>query len=211
VSAPYQATQCNKLGFKPKLHTRLYAKGNTSRAKHPKLRAILETRNGDANLLRSALALPHALFLDQGNIGTVCTKPQLAAKKCPKAAIYGHAEAKSPLLKKKLKGPVYLVSSKHELPDLVADLRGQVRIQLYGVISSKNGGIKTVFNNVPDVSVTKFILRMKGGKKKGLLQNSQNICKGPLSSVMSMKGQNGKKVKNNKLPLKVSGCGKKKS
>jgi hypothetical protein len=206
VSAPYQAAKCKKLGFKPKLHTRLLAKGNTSRAKHPKLRAILEARSGDANVLRNALALPHALFLDQGNIRTVCTRVQLAAKKCPKAAVYGHAEAKSPLLGKKLKGPVYLVSSNHELPDLVADMRGQVNIQLYGVISSKDGGIKTVFNNVPDVPVTKFILRMEGGKKKGLLQNSQNLCSGPLSSVMSMKGQNGKKIKNNRLPLKVSGC-----
>lgn len=206
VSAPYRATKCKKLGFKPKLSTKLVAKGNTTRAKHPKLRAILKTRKGDANVLRTALALPHALFLDQGNIGTVCTRVQLAAKKCPKGAIYGHAEAKSPLLKKKLKGPVYLVSSSHELPDLVPDLRGQVNIQLHGVISSKNGGIKTVFNGTPDVPVTKFVLRMKGGKKKGLLQNSQNICSGPLSSVMSMKGQNGKKVKNNRLPLKVSGC-----
>jgi hypothetical protein len=206
VSAPYQATKCKKLGFKPKLNTRLFAKGNTSRAKHPKLRAILTTRNGDANVLRTALALPHALFLDQGNIGTVCTRPQLASRTCPKKAIYGHAEAKSPLLKKKLKGPVYLTSSSHELPDLVADLRGQVNIQLYGVISSKNGGIKTVFNKTPDVPVNKFVLRMKGGKKKGLLVNSRNLCQGPLSSVMSMKGQNGKKVKNNHLPLKVSGC-----
>jgi hypothetical protein len=206
VSAPFQATQCNKLGFKPKLHTRLYAKGNTSRAKHPKLRAILETRNGDANVLRNALSLPHALFLDQGNIKTVCTRPQLASRTCPKGAVYGHAEAKSPLLSKKLKGPVYLVSSSHELPDLVADLRGQVNIQLYGVISSKHGGIKTVFNNAPDVPVKKFILRMEGGKKHGLLVNSRNLCQGKLSSVLNIKGQNGKKVKNNKLPLKVSGC-----
>jgi len=206
VSAPYRATKCKKLGFKPKLSTKLVAKGNTTRAKHPKLRAILKTRKGDANVLRTALALPHALFLDQGNIRTVCTRVQLAAKKCPKGAIYGHAEAKSPLLKKKLKGPVYLVSSSHELPDLVPDLRGQVNIQLHGVISSKHGGIKTVFNGTPDVPVTKFVLRMKGGKKKGLLQNSQNICRGSLSSVMSMKGQNGKKVKNNRLPLQVSGC-----
>lgn len=206
VSAPYQAAKCKKLGFKPKLHTRLLANGNTQRAKHPKLRAILEARSGDANVLRNALALPHALFLDQGNIGTVCTRPQLASRTCPKAAIYGHAEAKSPLLGKKLKGPVYLVSSKHELPDLVPDLRGQVNIQLHGVISSKHGGIKTVFNNLPDVPVTKFVLRMEGGKKKGLLQNSTNLCRGRLSSVMSMKGQNGKKIKNNKLPLKVSGC-----
>jgi hypothetical protein len=207
VTAAYRATGCQNLGFKPKLHTRLFGgPGTTERAKHPKLRAILETREGDANVLRSALALPRALFLDQGNIRTVCTRPRLAAGTCPKAAIYGHAQAKSPLLGKPLRGPVYLVSSSHELPDLVADLRGQVNVQLYGVISSKNGGIKTVFNNAPDVPVKKFILRMEGGKKKGLLVNSRNLCQGPLSSVMNLKGQNGKKVKNNNLPLKVSGC-----
>jgi hypothetical protein len=207
VNSPFQATECNKLGFKPKLHTRLFGgKSTTTRGKHPKLRAILEAREGDANVLRSALALPHALFLDQGNIRTVCTRPQLASGTCPKAAIYGHAQAKSPLLGNALKGPVYLVSSNHELPDLLADLRGQVNIQVRGVISSKNGGIKTVFNELPDTPVSKFILRMEGGKKKGLLVNSRNLCKGRLSSVMSMKGQNGKKIKNNHLPLKVSGC-----
>jgi len=207
VSSPFQATGCKGLSFKPKLHTRLFGgKGTTTRGKHPKLRAILEGRAKDANVLRSALALPHALFLDQGNIRTVCTRPQLASQTCPQAAIYGHAQAKSPLLGKALKGPVYLVSSSHELPDLLVDLRGQVNIQLRGVITSKNGGIKTVFNNTPDVPVSKFILRMEGGAKKGLLVNSRNLCKGPLSSVMNLKGQNGKKVKNNRLPLKVSGC-----
>lgn len=207
VSSPFQATGCKGLSFKPKLHTRLFGgKDTTTRGKHPKLRAILEGRSKDANVLRSALALPHALFLDQGNIRTVCTRPQLASQTCPQAAIYGHAQAKSPLLGKALKGPVYLVSSDHELPDLLVDLRGQVNIQLRGVITSKNGGIKTVFNNTPDVPVSKFILRMEGGAKKGLLVNSRNLCKGPLSSVMGLKGQNGKKVKNNHLPLKVSGC-----
>ncbi len=206
VSSPFQATGCKQLSFKPKLHTRLFAGGATTRGKHPKLRAILEGRSKDANVLRSALALPHALFLDQGNIRTVCTRPQLASQACPKAAIYGHAQAKSPLLGNPLRGPVYLVSSDHELPDLLVDLRGQVNVQLRGVISSKNGGIKTVFNNTPDVPVSKFILRMEGGKQKGLLVNSRNLCKGPLSSVMNLKGQNGKKVKNNNLPLKVSGC-----
>ncbi len=208
VSAPYQASGCQNLGFKPKLHTRLFGgPGTIERAKHPKLRAILETRDGDANVLRSALALPHALFLDQGNIRTVCTRPQLASGTCPKAAIYGHAQAKSPLLGKPLRGPVYLVSSNHELPDLVADLRGQINVQLYGVISSVRGGIKTVFNQVPDAPVSKFILRMEGGKQKGLLINSRNLCTGgPLSSVMNLKAQNGKKLRNKNLPLKVSGC-----
>ena len=207
VSSPFRATACGKLGFKPKLYTRLFGgKGVTTRGKHPKLRAILEGHSKDANVLRSALSLPHALFLDQGNIRTVCTRPQLASGTCPKAAIYGHAQARSPLLGKALRGPVYLVSSDHELPDLLADLRGQVNIQLRGVISSKHGGIKTVFNNTPDVPVSKFILRMEGGKKKGLLVNSRNLCKGKLSSYMNLRAHNSRRVKNKHLPLKVSGC-----
>lgn len=207
VSAPYQASECNKLAFKPKLFTRLF--GPTKRAKNPRIRAILEARNGDANVARTALTLPHSLFLDQSHIRTVCTRVQLAAKACPKGAVYGQAEAKSPLLDKKLKGPVYLVSSNDKLPNLVADLRGQVNIQLRGVISSKRGGLKTVFPEVPDVPVKKFILNMKGGNKS-LLVNSTNTCKGKQLAVLNIKGQNGKKVKKNKYRLNISSCGKNK-
>lgn len=207
VNSPYKASGCNGLGFKPRLHTKLF--GPTTRAKNPRIRAILEARDGDANMSRTALTLPHSLFLDQSHIRTVCTRVQLAAKECPKGAVYGHAKAKSPLLDKMLKGPVYLVSSNHQLPDLVADLRGQVNVQIYGVISSKRGGLKTVFNNLPDVAVTKFILNMSGGEKS-LLVNSTNTCAEPQEAVLNMKGQNGKKVVDNKYRLNIAGCGKKK-
>ena len=108
-----------------------------------------------------------------------------------------------------MKGPVYLVSSKHKLPDLLADLNGQINIQLDGVISSKHGGLKTVFNNTPDVPLKTFILNMQGGKKS-LLQNSTNLCKSPQLAILNMKGQNGKMVKNNKLRLNIASCGGKK-
>jgi hypothetical protein len=207
ASTPYRATRCKRLPFKPHLSTRLLGGPDvTTRGKHPKLRAVLEARGRDANIKRAAVALPHALFLDQGHIRTVCTKPQLAARECPKAAIYGHAKAKTPLLDKPLKGPVYMVSSKHELPDLVADLRGQVNVQLYGVISSERGGIKTVFNS-PDVQVKRFVLTMKGGDR-GLLINSTNLCTDPLFSVMKLKAHNGKRLNDRTLPLKVGACGK---
>jgi hypothetical protein len=207
VSAPYQATGCNKLAFKPSFHARIT--GGTTRAKNPKIRVVVKARKGDANLARTALNLPHSLFLDQGHIKTVCTRVQLAAKQCPKNSIYGHAEASSPLLKQKLKGPVYLVSSKHKLPDLLADLNGQINIQLDGVISSQHGGLKTVFNNTPDVPLKTFILEMKGGEKS-LLQNSTNLCKSPQNAILNMKGQNGKVVKTNQLRLNVASCGGKK-
>jgi hypothetical protein len=204
VSAPFQATGCKGLGFKPTFNARI--SGPTTRAKNPQIRVVVKAQKGDANIARTALNLPHSLFLDQGHIKTVCTRVQLAAHECPQNSIYGHAEAGSPLLKQKLKGPVYLVSSKHKLPDLLADLRGQINIQLDGVISSNHGGLKTVFNNTPDVPIKSFILNMQGGKKS-LLQNSTNLCKGPQLAILNMKGQNGKTVKNNKLRLNIASCG----
>ncbi len=207
VNDPFQATACNKLGFKPKLKVNLY--GPTKRAKNPRLKAILTAPKGQANIVRTAVTMPHSLFLDQSHIGTVCTRPQLASHTCPKASVYGSAEAKSPLLSNKLKGKVYLVSSNHPLPDLLVDLRGQVEIYLRGVISSKRGGLKTVFNNVPDVAVSKFVLNMKGGKKS-LLVNSTNTCAKPQRAVVKIKGQNGKKADNNKQKLNIVSCGKKK-
>jgi hypothetical protein len=207
VSAPYLVSGCSDLGFKPKLFTKLT--GPTKRAKNPKLRAILEARSGDANVGRVALTLPHSLFLDQSHIKTVCTRPQLASHTCPEAAVYGQAEAITPLLSDPLKGAVYLVSSNDKLPNLVADLRGQVDIQLRGVISSKNGGLKTVFPETPDLPVKKFILNMQGGKKS-LLVNSTNTCKGKQTAILNLKGQNGKQVKENKYRLNISSCGGKK-
>lgn len=207
VNDPFQATECNKLGFKPKLQVKLF--GPTKRNKFPRLEAVLNARKGDANVLRTALTMPHSLFLEQGHIGTVCTRPQLSSHTCPQASVYGTAEAKTPLLSNPLKGKVFLVSSNHKLPDLLVDLRGQVEIYLRGVISSKHGGLKTVFNNVPDVAVSKFTLKMKGGKKS-LLVNSQNTCAKPQKAVLNLKGQNGKKVKNNKYKLNIVKCGGKK-
>jgi hypothetical protein len=207
IAAPFQATACKGLGFKPTFNARIA--GPTTRAKNPQIRVVVKARPGDANIARTALNLPHSLFLDQGHIKTICTRVQLAAHECPKNSVYGHAEASSPLLKNKLKGPVYLVSSKHKLPDLLADLKGQINIQLDGVISSQHGGLKTVFNNTPDVPLKTFILNMQGGKKS-LLQNSANLCKGKQLAVLNMKGQNGKTVKNNKLRLNIASCGSKK-
>jgi hypothetical protein len=208
VSAGFAATGCESLAFKPKLNVRI--KGGTTRAKNPQLRAVVQTQPGQANIARTALTLPHSLFLDQSHIKTVCTRVQLAAQQCPEGSIYGHAEATSPLLSQPLTGPVYLVSSTNKLPDLLADLHGQINIQLDGVISSKKGkGLKTVFGEVPDVPVSKFVLNMKGGKKS-LLVNSQNLCKSKQLAALNFKGQNGKTAKNNKLRLNIASCPKSK-
>jgi hypothetical protein len=204
VSDRFQAAECRGLPFKPKLSFRL--KGATKRGDHPKFQATLTARPGDANIDRVSVALPHSEFLDQAHIGTVCTRPQFAAGQCPAASVYGYARAITPLLDKPLEGPVYLRSSDNKLPDLVADLNGQIHIVLDGRIDSVNGGIRTTFDEVPDAPVTKFTLNMKGGKK-GLLVNSTSLCKKDAFAVAKVKGQNGAYANQN--PQLKNDCGAK--
>jgi len=189
VSSPFQASGCDALPFKPKLYLRAF--GAHRRAKSPKLRAILVAREGDANIGRAAVTLPKALFLEQASLSNVCTRVQFAANQCPKDSIYGYASAYTPLLDGPLKGPVYLRSSSHELPDMVADLHGQVDIVLDGRIDSVKGRIRNTFEAVPDVPVSKFILAVRGGKH-GLLVNSRDLCARRYRAVARFRGQNGK-------------------
>jgi hypothetical protein len=207
ASVPFQTSNCGALKFRPKLTTRfLGGRGVTRRAAHPKLRATLTARAGDANIARTTLTFPRSELIDQSHIKTICTRVQLAANQCPAKSVYGHASATSPLLEDPLAGPVYLVSSNHVLPDLLADLKGQVEIQLHGVIKSVKGGrIRTTFAPIPDVPVSKFTLTMQGGKK-GLIQNSRNLCTHKYFSKLNFLAQNGKHLIKKKLPLGVAGC-----
>lgn len=189
VTTPFQAAGCGLLEFKPKLAFRL--KGGTHRGDYPALTTTLRARRGDANISKAVVTLPHSEFLAQEHIGTVCTRVQFAADNCSAASVYGYAKAVTPLLDKPLQGPVYLRSSSHPLPDLVADLGGEIQVTLVGRIDSVHGGIRTTFGTVPDVPVTKFILKMRGGKK-GLLVNSRNLCKAPGRAEAKLGAQNGK-------------------
>jgi hypothetical protein len=193
-SVRFQAANCTDLSFQPKISFKL--SGATKRSGHPGLTAIVTQGNAPyANYQRVQVKLPHSEFLEQNHIKTVCTRVQFAAKQCPAASVYGHAEAISPLLEQPLTGPVYLRSSSHQLPDLVAALKGPasqpIEIDLDGRIDSVHGGIRTTFEDIPDAAVTKFILQLPKGKKS-LLANSTNICKGTHKASAQLKAQNGR-------------------
>lgn len=200
VSAAFQVSGCERLGFRPRLFLRTF--GARRRAKNPKLRAVFIARPGDANVGRAAVTLPRSFFLDQASLSKVCTRVQFAADACPRSSIYGHARAFTPLLDGPLKGPVYLRSSDNLLPDLVARLRGQVEVHLVGRTDSVKGRIRNTFDVLPDVPVSKFILTVRGGKK-GLLVNSRHLCRAKkgkkgkqrkIRAVARFKGQNGKRA-----------------
>jgi hypothetical protein len=209
LSNPFAVGGCKGLELKPKLTLSL--KGQTKRAGHPALKAVLTYPQGSgySNIARAQVGLPHSEFLDQGNIRTVCKQADLRSGTCPKASIYGKAKAWTPLLDKPLTGPVYLgVGFGHKLPDLVVELNGQIRALVHGKVDTdRQQGIRNTFEGVPDAPVTRFVLEMQGGKK-GLLENSTNICRGSYKAEVKFSGQNGKVVAF-KAPIAAS-CGKKK-
>jgi hypothetical protein len=205
-AARFQVDGCKHLKFKPRLSLSL--KGGTKRGAYPALTAVLKARKGDANIARTSVSLPHSEFLAQEHILGVCTRKQFAVDKCPKGSRYGTARAWTPLLAKPLKGPVYLRSSTHPLPDLVVALGGELDVNLVGRIDSLNGGIRTSFESVPDAPVTKFVLKMWGGKRS-LLVNSTDTCIRKHRAQVVMRGQNGGE-RNSKPALANHGCGGKK-
>ncbi|HTT94431.1 MAG TPA: hypothetical protein VMF55_07145 [Solirubrobacterales bacterium] len=204
-SVPFAAANCDRLGLQPKLAFK-FSGAPTRRGGHPKLTATLTTKKGDSNLRRVQVTLPGTEYLENAHIKTVCTRVQYAASQCPQKSIYGYAKAWTPLLDKPLEGPVYLRSSNHKLPDLVASLDGQIHVDLDGRISSNKSRIRNTFDFVPDAPVTKFVLTMQGGGK-GLLVNNTNICKAKPVAEVEFNGQNGK-VANTKPRVQVAGCGK---
>jgi hypothetical protein len=211
LASPFQVGECSKLGFKPKLAIKL--KGGTKRNENPALSATVTypSKGAYANIAKASVALPHSEFLDQAHIKTICTRVQFAAgggdgEQCPPASIYGFAKATTPLLDKPIEGPVYLRSSSNNLPDLVAALNGQINVDLDGKIDTdKQDGIRNSFEVVPDAPVSKFTLSMQGGKK-GLLVNSEDICKKPQKATVHLTAQNGKV--DNFNPLIANGCKK---
>ena len=192
LSAFYQVANCAALPFGPKLNISL--KGSPKRRGHPAVQAVLTAAEGEAGLAGTTVSMPKSLLLDNAHIRTLCTRVQFAANACPSDSVYGTATAESPLLDQPLSGPVYLRSSSHELPDLVVDLSGQVDIELTAAIdTTQSGSLRARFENVPDAPVSKFTLSLEGGAK-GLLVNSENLCKTANTAQIRLDGQNGVEI-----------------
>jgi hypothetical protein len=204
LSNPFQVGGCKALKFAPKLSLSL--KGGTKRGRHPALKAVVTYPKGGAyaNIASAQVTLPRGEFIENSHFKTICTRVQFAAHACPKGSIYGRAKAFTPLLDKPLSGPVYLRSSSHELPDLVVDLNGQVEVVVAGrVDTGKGGGLRNTFEATPDAPVSKFVLEMQGAKK-GLLVNSEDICKKPQRALAHFTAQNGKVFDSS--PLVANDC-----
>jgi hypothetical protein len=209
LAARFQAASCASLAFKPKLSLTL--KGGTKRSANTALSATYTSRKGDANLAGAVVTLPPSQFIDNAHINNPCTREQFARQACPPASVLGSAKAITPLLDAPLQGKVYFRSNggERDLPDVVAALKGQFDFNVViAVLTSENERVRTKVLNAPDAPVSKFTIKLAGGKK-GLLENSENLCARTQRAGLKLIGQNGRLHKVQPVVKTSCGGGKK--
>jgi hypothetical protein len=210
LSARFQVGGCASLPYKPMLSTRLF--GPIHRGGHPRLKSVFTAKPGEANTAAISFTFPRSEFIDQAHFRTICTRVQFAANQCPAGSVYGHARVYTPLLSYPLEGPVYLRSSSHKLPDAVLALHGPayqpIFLEADGRVDSVKGGLRFRFESVPDAPLSKAVITAQGAKK-GLFQNSTNICKGTHRATILLDAQSGK-VADSQPPVKAQCKGAKK-
>ncbi len=207
-SSYFQAVNCVRLPFKPKMTVRqIGGRKGTRRATNPQLQFDLTTRTGDANIKSLAVTLSSAFEIDQRHLGNICSEKELAATECAGRQAIGRASTSTPLLDQPLEGPVYAVSGSGGLPRLAFILNGQVELlPRADTTTTKGGRLQTTVGVVPDAPIGHFRLTVFGGKQ-GYLSNTRDICKHNPVTLVEYQAQNGKSF--SEKPKLKSSCGSK--
>ena len=198
-------SDCKALAFTPKIAVKLGAKGATGKSSHPPLTTTITQGKGEAAIKRAHVRLPKALSTNLTSVNAACTQEDFAAGTCADSAKVAKATATSPLLPSKVTGPVYLVRQDKGLPKLVVQLQSPIALTFEGFVNvGKGGRVGTTFPTVPDLAVTKFVLKFHGGSD-GTLTAVRNLCTKRLRFPTDFTGQNGKTSKQ-RPQITVPGC-----
>jgi hypothetical protein len=203
-TTPVPAIGCKSLAFTPRWKLALTGSRQTAVGKHPTLTATITQQPGQANIALSSVTLPLSLALDVNNSEHVCSVAAAAADSCPASTRIGFATATTPLLSQPLSGNVYLVqgirttSSGQQLrtlPALLVTLRGQAAVDLHAQTSvSSAARLVTTFSGLPDTPVSKFTLRINGGKRGILVVTGhRSLCSRSQRAATLLVGENGRR------------------
>ncbi len=205
-SAPYTATNCPGLAFGPLVSGTIGARRANRAGQNVALTSVIDFPLGNASLRDTVVLLPTDVGSDVNSIGRACPVATPIAA-CPVSSHIGSAEAASLLLDTPLKGPLVLkASATSALPSLVVDLKGAAPLTLFGTPDFVGNRVRNTFPGAPDVPLSRFTLRVDGGKG-GLLLAAQDLCRPDKKQVLDAKltGWNGKVV-TRKVALKPQGC-----
>jgi hypothetical protein len=197
-------TGCERLGFTPKMRMQLKGARQMRQGNHPALHVRVTQRARQANVASAVVKLPKSLALDPENAQAICGFEAGLRAKCPRKTRIGMAYAVSPVLNRRLGGPVYFVQGIRidpetgarirTLPSLLAKLNGEVRINLRATTDVRGGKLVSTFPNIPDAPVSRFDMRLKGGQGGVLAATGRpRICGRRQVSVVRIVGHNGKR------------------
>ena len=212
ATAPFQASDCSSLQFKPAFN--VTTSGKTSKANGASLTAKLTVPAAlgtQSNIREVKVDLPKQLPSRLTTLQKACTAAQFNTNPagCPAASNIGYAKAITPILPVPLQGPVYFVSHGGEaFPSLEIVLQGYgLTIDLVAsTFISKAGITSSTFHTVPDQPVTSFEITLPEGKYSALAANG-NLCTSKLAMPTAFVAQNGAEI-HESTPVSVSGCPK---
>jgi hypothetical protein len=182
--APSGLTGCGYLGFKPEIGVApdtSYADtpaGLTVELKTPQ--EALESVGGIAtsNIKDTTVTLPEGVVINPGQaagLGACQTAESavgtLEAPSCPNDSKVGTDEIETPLLKKSLKGDVYVLQSNPPNLKLLVAASGEgVNLKLVGDVhlDEATGRLTTTFTETPELPFTTFRLSFSGGAQAAL-------------------------------------------
>jgi hypothetical protein len=176
ASSPFQVKACHKLGFKPKIAVTAIPAPAAAPAK-PGLKVQIGGLAGGANLRSLQMRLPPVLGFSLGSISELCSRQQALAGRCPGGSVVGSASARSPLLAKPMKGPVFLAQPAGDgLPEFWVELKGGgIGFDLGAKTVVSGGQLETRLERIPDVPFSRLSLRFASGKD-GVFTARRSLC-----------------------------------
>jgi hypothetical protein len=212
-TTPYGVTGCSNLSFSPKLTASVVGPG--SKPNGTTFTVKVEAAKGQANIAKTFLQLPIALPSRLSTIQQACLAATFEANpaSCDEGSNIGYAVAHTPVLKKPLVGPAYLVSHGNAaFPDVEFVLQGEgITILLDGKTDIKHGITYSRFETLPDAPVETFETVLPAGPHSALTANVPesehfSLCKaGPLLMPTEITGQNGALLKQT-TNIAITGC-----
>lgn len=212
VSLPFQALDCTKLAFTPKLTGITPAK--TSLARGTSLHVKLRFGTGDANVGKLKIALPSQLPTRLTTLQKACRAAAFDANpaSCPPGSVVGIGYAQTVVLKSTMVGPAYLVShGGAAFPDLEVVLQGEgVTLLLDGHTNISKGISSANFSALPDTPVKVFDLVLPEGPDSLLAANlppsaRRSMCAQRLTAPVQITSQSGRVI-NQRIKIAAAGC-----